>query len=160
MGYSKRQFVISAFEEMGLADYAHDLQANDLQFGLKRLDAMLAEWNGKGIRLGYPLVSDPDNGDLDTETGVPDSANEAIITNLSIRISPSYGRPVLMETKATAKNGYDTLLMRATNPRQKQFPSTLPLGAGHKSFRSNDRRFFPTPTDPIDAGADGQIDFN
>jgi RNase H-fold protein (predicted Holliday junction resolvase) len=59
VGYSKRQFVEAAFAEIGLASYAFDLQPQDLEQVLRRLDAMMAEWNAKGIRLGYPLPGSP-----------------------------------------------------------------------------------------------------
>jgi hypothetical protein len=54
MGYTKRQFISAAFEEIGLASYVFDLQPEQLQSALRRLDAMMADWNAKGIRLGYP----------------------------------------------------------------------------------------------------------
>jgi len=74
MGYSKRQFVTAAFEEIGLASYVFDLNPEQMESALRRLDAMMADWNAKGIRLGYPLPSSPQNSDLDEQTNVPDSA--------------------------------------------------------------------------------------
>ena len=84
MGYTKQQFVSAALEEIGLASYVFDLQPEQLQSALRRLDAMMADWNGKGIRLGYPLPSSPQDSDLDEETLVPDSAYETIICSLGI----------------------------------------------------------------------------
>jgi hypothetical protein len=74
MGYSKRQFVYAAFEEIGLASYVFDLQPEQLESARRRLDAMMADWNGKGIRLGYPIPSSPQDGSIDEQTNVPDSA--------------------------------------------------------------------------------------
>jgi hypothetical protein len=48
VGYTKRQFVTSAFEEIGLADYVFDLQPEQLEGALRRLDSMMAEWNAAG----------------------------------------------------------------------------------------------------------------
>jgi hypothetical protein len=96
MGYTKRQFVTSAFEEIGLADYVFDLQPEQLEAALRRLDSMMAEWNAAGIRLGYAMPSSPQDSDLDTETNVPDSAWEAIITNLAIRIALATARLYLL----------------------------------------------------------------
>ena len=104
MGYKKRQFISAAFEEIGLASYVFDLQPEQLDSALRRLDAMIADWNAKGIRLGYPLPSSPQDSDLDEETNVPDSAYEAIICSLAIRLAPSYGKQVMAETKTTAKH--------------------------------------------------------
>jgi len=160
MGYSKRQFVTAAFEEIGLASYIFDLQPEQLQSALRRLDAMMAEWNGKGIRLGYPIPGSPQDSDLDEPSEVPDSANEAIYTNLAIKIAPSYGKGVMPETKATAKEAYNTLLSRATTPNEMQLPGTMPSGAGNKSWRNYDNPFLQKPDESVLAGQDGPFDFN
>lgn len=160
MGYTKRQFISASFEEIGLASYVFDLQPEQLQSALRRLDAMMADWNAKGIRLGYPLPSSPQDSDLDEETLVPDSAYEAIICSLGIRLAPSYGKQVMMETKTTAKQGYDILLQRAAFPLEKQLPATMPAGSGNKPWRVYDNPFIRPPVDPLLAGGDGQIEFN
>lgn len=159
MGYSKRQFVAAALEEIGLASYVFDLQPEQLESAMRRLDAMMADWNGKGIRLGYPLPGSPQNSDLDEQTLVPDSAFEAIICNLGIRLAPSYGRQVMMETKATAKQAYDILLQRATYPLEQQLPAQMPAGAGNKPWRVYDNPFLAPPARPVDAGPDGPIEY-
>jgi len=160
MGYSKRQFVAAAFEEIGLASYAFDLQPQQFESALRRLDAMMASWNALGIRLGYPLPSSPQFSDLDAESEVPDSANEAIITNLAVKIAPGYGKQVMPDTKATAKETYNTLLSRAAAPLEQQLPGTMPSGAGNKPWRVYDDPFLRPPVDPVLAGQDGPIEFN
>lgn len=160
MGYSKRQFIEDAFAEIGLASYAFDLQPEQLESARQRLDAMMADWNGKGIRLGYPIPSSPQDGSIDEQTNVPDSAYEAIICSLGIRLAPQYGKQVMNETKATAKQGYDTLLQRATFPLEQQFPNTMPSGAGNKPWRVYDNPFLRPPVNPVEAGPDGPLQFN
>jgi len=160
MGYSKRQFVAAAFEEIGLASYVFDLQPEQLQSAMRRLDAMMADWNGKGIRLGYPLPGSPQDSDLDEPTLVPDSANQAIITNLAIRIAPGYGKVLMPETKAVAKDSYNTLLQRAAMPPEQQLPATMPAGAGNKPWRVYDNPFIRPPVNPVDVGPDGPLQFN
>jgi hypothetical protein len=159
MGYTKRQFVEGALEEIGMANYVFDLQPEQLQSALRRLDAMMMEWNAQGIRLGYPIASSPQDSDLSTETGTPDSAWEAVITNLAIRIAPGYGKDVRPETKVIAKNAFNTLLQRATFPLEKQLPETMPIGQGNKPWRW-DNPYAPPPADPVDAGPDGPIEWS
>lgn len=159
MGWTKRQFVTQAFEEIGLATYVFDLSPEQLQSGLRRLDSMMATWNTKGIRLGYPLPSSPQFSDLDAESEVPDSANEAIYLNLAIRIAPSFGKTPSVDTKATAKAAYDNLLSVAAMPVEMQLPGTLPVGAGNKPWNI-DQPFVNPPVDPLLAGQDGEIQFN
>lgn len=160
MGYTKRQFILAAFEEIGLASYTFDLQPEQLESARRRLDAMIADWNGKGIRLGYPIPSSPEQGSIDEETFVPDSAYEAIICSLGIRLAPSYGKQVMPMTMATAKQGYDTLLQRATFPLEQQMPSTMPSGAGNKPWRVYDNPFVRPPVDPVQVGPDGPLELN
>lgn len=159
MSWTKRQFVVQAFEEIGYASYAYDLEPEQLESAMRRLDAMMATWNGKGIRLGYPLPSTPDNSDLDQITEVPDAANEAIYLNLAVRIAPTVGKTVSAETKASAKFAYNQLLSRVTKPQEQQLPNTMPSGAGNKKYRY-DQPFINPPDDPLLAGDDGPIEFN
>lgn len=161
MSWTKRQFIEASLEEIGIASYQFDIQPQMLESGLYRLDSMMADWNTRGIRIGYPL-SNRSNTSVAQETGVPDSANEAIIYNLALRLAPSYGKQVTREVKIAARNGYNTLLMRsgATDPMEKQFPETLPLGAGNKPHRIGGDNYFPVPDDPVDAGPDSILEFN
>ncbi len=159
MGYTKQQFISAAFEEIGLASYVFDLQPEQLESALRRLDAMMADWNAKGIRLGYPLPSSPQDSTLSEETLVPDSAYEAIICSLAIRLAPSFGKTVMIETKTTAKQGYDILLQRATFPLEKQLPATTPAGAGNKPWRVYDNPYVRPPYFPVDAGPDGPLEY-
>jgi len=160
MGWTKRQFVTQAFEEIGLAAYVFDLTPEQLESALRRLDTMLATWNAKGIRLGYPLPSSPQDSSLDEQTGVPDSANEAIYVNLAIRLAPSFGKTPSVDTKATAKATYDGLLSLAAMPMEQQMPAHMPAGAGNKPWRNTDNPFLTPPVDPLLAGQDGPIEFD
>lgn len=157
MSYTKRQFVEGALAEIGLASYVFDLTPAQVEAAMVRLDAMMATWNGKGIRLGYPLPGSPQNSDLDAETMVPDAANEAIITNLAVRLAPQYGKAPSIDTKVTAKQSYDMLLSKAAMPAEMQLPASMPRGAGAKAY---DDPFMDNPTDPVLAGQDGALDFN
>jgi hypothetical protein len=160
MSWTKRQFVEAAFDEIGLASYVFDLTPEQLQSALRRLDTLVAAWNALGIRLGYPLPSNPADSDLDEQTNVPDSSIEALYTNLAVKLAPSYGKQVMIETKVTAKESYNTLLSLAAMPMEQQLPSTMPAGAGNKPWRNYDNPFLQRPVDPVLAGQDGQIEFN
>ena len=109
--------------------------------------------------MGYPLPSNPDDSDLSAQTNVPDSANEAIYTNLAIKIAPSYGKAISADTKMTAKMSLNTLMSLAAYPMEKQLPDTLPAGAGNKPWRYDDP-FMAEPIDPLLAGNDSEIEFN
>ncbi|MCY1400851.1 P22 tail accessory factor [compost metagenome] len=160
MSFTKRQFVEQAFSEIGLAGYIFDLSPEQLQNALRQLDSMMAGWNARGIRVGYPLPGSPNDSDLDQETNVPDAANEAIYLNLGIRIGPTFGKTLMPELKANAKMAYDTVLLQAALPMERQFPRTLPAGSGNKPWRVYDDPFLRGPFDPILTGQDGPLDLN
>jgi len=159
MGWTKGQFITQAFEELGLASYVFDLQPQQLDSALRKLDGMMALWNAKGVRLGYPLPSNPQDSSLSEETSVPDSAVEAIYTNLAIRIAGGFGKIPQDTTKAAARAGYEVLLSRAAMPIEQQFPNTLPVGAGNKPWANTDNPFASGPVDPVLAGPDGPIEY-
>jgi hypothetical protein len=160
MPWTKRQFVEAAFEEIGLAYYVFDLQPEQLNMALRRLDSMMATWNTKGIRLGYPLPSSATSSDLDEDSGVPDSANEAIILNLAVRLAPGFGKSVSADTKLSARNAYRGLVSISAMPQEMQFPKTLPRGAGNKTWSQGSANFVDVPDDPLAAGPDGPIEFD
>ena len=117
---------------------------------------MMAEWNTRGLRLGYPVPDNPANSDIDADSNLPDAAWEAVITNLALRMAPSYGKQVNIETKVTARHALNTILARAALPAEMKLPA-MPSGAGNKSL---DNPFLPEPTSDLVAGPDATLDFN
>jgi hypothetical protein len=159
MGWSKRELITQAFEQIGLASYVFDLSAEQLQSALRTLDAMVSTWNAPGIRLGYPIPSTSGGSKLTDDSQIPDWANEAVYLNLALRLASTLGKPVSMELKAAAKQGYNVLLSRAAMPPEMQFPSQMPAGAGRKPWRSPTRPFLDDPDKPLETGPDSDFDF-
>lgn len=162
MGWTKRDFVLQGFREAGLASYVFRLTADQLQNALFQLDAMMAAWNAIGIRCGYPIPSSPGNSDLDEETNVQDSAVQTIYKNLAIEIAPGFGKTVSPQTMTSALSGYNALITNVltNNMPQMQLPETMPAGAGNKPWRNQNGPFIRPPLDPVQAGADGPIEFD
>lgn len=155
--YTKRQVIEQAFEEIGLASYIFDLTAEQLQSALRRLDLMVASWQAMNIQIGYPLPSSPGTSNIDEEIQTSTTNNEALVLNLAVRLAPSYGKSVSPDTKITAKNLYNQLLIQAATPYEQQFVKTLPLGAGYKR---TDQVFVNTPDlNPLVVEANDQMLF-
>jgi hypothetical protein len=149
MSWTKRQLVRQAFSVIGLASYDFDLQAEQLQNGLYLLDSMMATWNAKGVLLSYPIPTSPEDSDLDDESNVPDRANEAIYSNLALRIAPTLGKQVSQDLKSQAWYAYNGLLSWAkSRPREMSLPETMPSGAGNKPWRYEDDAFLDPDADP------------
>lgn len=152
MGWTKGQLVDKAFSENGLSPRVFNVDPDKLQDALHSLDAMMATWYGKGIRLGYLLPSSPDDSDLAHDSGLPDRAYEAVFLNLAIRIASGVGKQVSPDTRLSAKAAYDVLLSGAAFPPQAA-SKILPSGAGNKPSRTG-QPFLPPYVEPLEA-ADG-----
>lgn len=159
MSWTKREIVQNAFEECGLASYAFDLQPEQMQAGLRRLDNMMATWNSRGLRIGYPLTDSPAGSDLDQDTNVTDEAIEAIVSNLAIRLAPLLGKTVSPDTKATARSAYMALLSRrSTIPERLIDVNAVPAGAGTKYWRVNGDPFLQQEDRGLTVGPDAVLD--
>lgn len=161
MSWTKQQIIEEAFSELALQGYVFNIGPDELQGALRRLDTMMATWNGQGIRLGYPIPSTADGSSLDQDSGIPDWSVEAAYLYLAIRIASGYGKQVSQVTAAGAKAALNVVMQRMTMPAEVQMPSTMPVGAGNRRWAAGDcDPFFPQPTEPLLAGQDGAIDFD
>jgi len=160
MSFTKQQIIEEAFGELALHGNVVTLDPDTLDSGKRRLDMMLATWSGKGFRLGYPIPANPDDSLLDDDSNLPDWAIEPVVTNLAMRLAGGYGKQVSPTTAMVAKDGYDMLAARFGKPQEVPLPTSLPLGAGNKTWRSQNNRFISPPDQQIEAGPDGTLEFN
>ena len=157
MSYTKQQYITDALDEIGIASYNFDLQPEQLQSALRKLDNMMAEWSANGLRVAYPLPSSPSDSNLQEECVVPDIANSAIIYNLAIRLCSSYGKKPSMELVALASRCLDNLRSAIMIVPSALMKGGIPLGAGNKPWRYMDNEFTLSPDDNITAGNHGGI---
>ena len=158
MGWTKRDYLRQAFEEIGLASYIYDLTPEQLWSALRRLDSMMASFNANGVCVGWQMSTEPNMSDIDFQTRVPDAANEAIYLNLAVRLASSYGRVVSPELKTLADSCYSTLLNWTIRPiPQRHYPNTLPLGAGAKPWRNYLNPFVRQEPAPLLDNSDNKI---
>ncbi len=150
---TKGELIGDAFAELGLAAHVYDLEPDEQQTALRRMDAMLSFWESRGIRIGYVQ-----GADLGAESGLPQYAHEAVIAGLAMRLAPGFGKQISAQTAAIAKAGYDELLKRAAFPPEQQLKS-LPAGAGNRSDVAP-VPFLPEPTsDPLGTTPGGDLSF-
>lgn len=160
MAFTKLNVIQQAFSEIGLGDYVFDAAPEEMQYALRRLDGMMAQWNHKGIRVGYPLPSAYTKSNLSDDVNVSDMALEAMYTGLAVRLAPSMGKQPSPDTKVMARQGYMALLSNSAAPIQRGMDThTLPAGQGNKQWRWNKDPFLDTAEDAVDAGPDSEMDF-
>lgn len=153
--WTKGELVDAAFGELGLAGYVFDLTPEERRAAVNRMDAMLALWESRGMRLGYLMSASPSTADLNSPSGLPDRANLAVFTNLAVMLASGYGKAVPPGLASTAGAAYRTLLIDAAQPQEMQLRAGMPLGAGNGRQWESDS-FTPNPTtDPLPVDAAG-----
>jgi hypothetical protein len=157
MSYTKRKIIEKAFSAVGLPSYVYDLTPEQMDDARTTLDTMIASWEALGIRLGYSLPSNPEDSDLDDESGLPDQAVMAVYMNLGMLLAAGIGKTVPLEISRQAKESLDALKLKsaANPPRVRRM--AMPAGAGAKAV--HDRRFLPATPAELTTGQDGPLTF-
>lgn len=131
---TKRQIIEMAYSAAGLAGFVYDLQPEQLESSRRMLDAMMAQWNAQGIRLGWPIPSSPIDGDVDEETNLPDSALAAVYLSLGPLVANMHGKQMTPNYIGMMRSAKDSMMTQAVKPVARQMPGGYPLGAGYKTF--------------------------
>lgn len=146
MALTKRQIIELAMTEIGYSSYQYDIEPDQLQDALHRLDAMMGEWDALGVYVGFPIPTDQTQADLDTDTALPDHARSAVYTNLAIRLCPMFGKSPSQELKDLSRSSLRTL-KKSTTPIPQRKAITMPRGQGQKYWRSGINAPFTAPAE-------------
>ena len=161
--YTKRAVVEQAYAELALAGWVWDLQPEEIQWAIQRLDMMVSRWTFKGVMIGYPGSTDPTGSDPDTELPVQDYAIEPLVMNLAVNIAAGKGKALPQHTMASAMQGYNDLVAEGVANRtySQRRPYYMPIGAGNKPQRYLQGPFVPPNTDdPLPVADNGDLIFN
>lgn len=157
MSKTKGDLVREALTEIGIAEYEFDISPEEIGQGVSRLNSMMSLWDLRGVKLGFNFTGGPGEA-----SGIPTTAEEAVVTNLSLRLAPTYGRQVPPEVKKAASVSMRSLYNVAARPIEMQFGHNLPVGAGYKDhydvfFEPKER--FPWKIEEFDDFSGGQSPF-
>lgn len=143
MSWTKKQLLDAAFTELGLQNYAYDLEPEDIQSAIITMDSMISEW---GLALSYNLSDNPSASNADQASGLPIFAPSAVFLNLAIALCPRYGKVASRELVVRAANALSVVKTKTATIPQRQFDRTLPYGQGNKPFVGVKPQFF----EPVD----------
>lgn len=139
MSWTKKQLLDAAFTEIGLQNYAYDMEPEDIQSAVTTMDAMIANW---GLNLGYSLTSDPSQNLQAQVSGLPIYANQAVYKNLAMELCPRYGKIPPAGLNLQAIRALSALKTKCATIPQRQFDRTLPVGQGNKPYIGVADEFF------------------
>lgn len=140
----KIELVQGAYEQIEIWGVTTNPTGSEAVIALKRLNSMMLHWENKNVFLGWNVGAD----DANDESGVPDWSEEAIITNLAVRLLPAYGKTATREQAGHAADAFQAISLRCYD--NMEYPDTMPVGAGNQRYGYSSRRFF-VEEDP-DAG--------
>lgn len=142
--YTKGNLVEQALDEIGIASYVFDIEAEEDIAALRKLDRMCASWAARlstDFIFLQPLTS---GGSLPgDDPGVDDADVDAVVLNLALRLAPGYGKTTSGELRSAARDAKNVLFGRYANNTELEMSSRLPMGAGNRRLR---RTYFPLAT--------------
>jgi hypothetical protein len=94
-----------AFARLAIADYIYATTAEERADARLTLDAMLEEWAESGVDLGHTPSDGTENDAVVMTT--PAWADQAIWSNLAVRLAPDFGKTPAPALIKDARRGYD-----------------------------------------------------
>lgn len=122
-----------AFGRIGMTDYEFNVTPEERADARVTLDAMMAEWLGVGIDLGYSPSTGTDNDAVEMTT--PAYADAPIWNNLAVRLAPDYGKVTLPDLRRDAKRGYDLCVGQTLVVPAEERPTRRIHGGGDRYYR-------------------------
>ncbi len=132
---TKRDLIGQAYTECAINGWEYDIQPEELDKALTRLDMLASELTGRGIDISYNAPYAIGQGSLNDELGCPDQAFFGLAVLLAQRLCPTMGKTMGAESKMTL-----TAAMKAVRSAASSLvPSMIlargtPLGSGNRSW--------------------------
>lgn len=138
---TKRQVLEMAYEECALSGYEFNVTPEELFTGLRRMDAMMAQWTAEGMGLNYNAPATFGGGDLEDYTGIPDAAINGVAITLAKAIAPYMGKAMSAESRSRLAAAMDTIRAITAAARMRTVPYKYGTirGAGQKIWN------YPSP---------------
>lgn len=123
---TKIDLIARAYAEIGLGPAAQDLTPQERADGLARMDALLAEWAGRGANIGYAP-----GGELTDDAGIPIDLHRGVVASLAVDLAPGFGRQPRPETLTAAQQGRNLAFKKSVVVVERRM-DIVPAGAGNK----------------------------
>lgn len=131
---TKRQIVEMAYEECSLAGYEFNVTPEELFSGLRKLDALMAEWAQSSKDLGYNFPATFGAGDLEDYSGIPDAAINGAAISLAMAIAPAMGKQMSAETRARIAKSMTVISALCAKQVSMGWARSTVAGAGNRRW--------------------------
>jgi len=131
---TKRQIIEMAYEECSLAGYEFNVTPEELFSGLRKLDALMAQWAQSSKDLGYNFPATFGGGDLEDVSGIPDAAISGASISLAMAIAPAMGKQMSGESRARLAKTMSVISTMCARPASMGWARSTVAGAGNRRF--------------------------
>jgi hypothetical protein len=131
---TKRQILDMMFEEAGLASYNFSRTPEQDFSALRKLDALMGEWQVQGLSLNYNFPATFAAGDPDDVAGIPDWAVNTVAIAAAYRVFPGMGKTASPETRKAYAEGMAAIRVACSTTPERKLSRGTPLGAGNKPY--------------------------
>lgn len=156
---TKSDIVNAALNKLAVTGFDYEVDPEELKSGVTALEYLMADWDARGIKIGYRFAADPETADITADSGLPDIAYRAVTYQLAIDLSDTYGKQVTQSVSAGATSAMTGLLNAIQWRPVVQYPNRMPIGSGNQRAGKNLQRFY-RQGQTLDADNAGPIDTN
>lgn len=158
MTTTKNDLVRQALKKLAVTGFDYEVDPSESESGLVELEAMMAEWDGQGIRVGYHLANTPEEADGSDDAGIPDFSRNAIVYNLAMRIAPEYGKEPSGAVVAGASQSLSRLMTATAYIPTVKYPRRMPRGSGNTNRDRGHRSRYYLEQDKLDVENGGPLE--
>lgn len=126
---TRNNIVTMAFEYLEISGLTSNPLPRDNALALRSLEAMMISWNNLSLYLGWQAASDITSPDGQDDTGLSDTAYEAVYINLAVRLAAPFGK-VPTQIKELASE-LKSALYSVELPQYEANPY-MPVGSGNR----------------------------
>lgn len=133
MAWTKGDILTTALSDLAVAGYAFDLQPEETQACINKLDQIMAEKYGLGLSISYNRPTGPNISVGTDASGLDEKYIYSVTALLAREVCSMFGRPIPPQVNRAAIRGERTMLAMGKTPPIIPRPITMPIGAGNKS---------------------------
>lgn len=131
---TKAQLLDLIFEELGRAGYDFDRQPGEELSALRKVDALLAQWQAQGVHLNYNFPAVFGQSKPTDAMGVPDATLDTIAMWAAMRVAPGIGKTMSAESRKAMADGKAFLFAETATIPEMSYPRTTAKGIGWKPW--------------------------
>lgn len=136
---TKIELIDRAYSKLRISGLTVNPNPNEVVLALDELECMMAEWDLKNICLNFQFEDDPSPN---AESGLSRGYENAVQTNLAVRLSPDYGKAISVELKQQASQSYSVVSSATAKIKAAPYPNRQPVGESNTLRFNRWRRYY------------------